>query len=402
MAKALEGVKILDLSQFEAGPSCTEFLGFLGADVVKIELPGKGERGRAAGRTTEEYEKGLDSWFFLLLNANKRGITLNLGTEKGAAMFKEMVKKADVVVSNFLPGAMKDLGLDYEVLSKINPGIIYAENSGFGTGGPYSSYAAFDAIAKAAGGAFAGTGEPDGPPLNPGPIIGDTGSGVHMAVGILAALHYKGKTGEGQAIDMSMTDNIVNQNRSPMRYTLTTGKPVPRAGGGAVGIYPWDTFKCKGDKPNDYIFIGAVQPHQYEALMRTVGGEDLIDGLKDDRQARYDKREVIKEVIEAWTKTRGKMEAFHTLAKNSIPTGPVLDTVEVLNDPHLNQRGMIIEMEHPQKGKHKMLGCPIKLSKSIPEYTPAPLLGQHNDEVYAEWLGCTREGLVKLREEQVI
>ena len=226
MVDALEGIKVLDLTQFESGTSCTEYMGFLGADIIKIEPPGRGEPGRTVSRPQEDIDRGYDAWFFLLLNANKRGITLNLKSEKGVSIFKEMVKKADVVISNFLPGAMEKLGINYDVLNKINPKIIYAENSGFGTGGPYSGYPAFDAIAKAAGGAFSITGEHDGPPLNPGPIIGDTGSGVHMAVAVLAALLYRNKTGEGQAIDMSMLDNVVNQTRSPIRYTMETGETL--------------------------------------------------------------------------------------------------------------------------------------------------------------------------------
>jgi formyl-CoA transferase len=403
MPKALEGLKVLDLTQFEAGPSCTEYLAFLGADVVKIEPPGKGEPGRKAGLSKAEREKGYhDSWYFILLNASKRGITLNLKSKKGTAIFKAMVKKADVVVSNFLPGTMDKLGIGYDVLRNIHPGLVYAENSGFGTGGPYSAYPCFDAIAKAAGSAFSNTGMANGPPLNPGPSIGDTGAGVHMAVAILAALRYRDMTGEGQQIDMAMADNIINLNRIFFRRPLDFGEPQPRAGGGSAGSCPWDTFRCKGDKPNDYIFIGAPMAHQYEALMKQVGREDLVEGLKDDGEARWQKRAVIKEAIETWTKTKDKMEAFHTLAKAGIPTGPVLDTLEVLNDPHFIQRGMVLEMHHQERGRHKMLGCPVHMSRSTPEYTPAPSLGQHNEEVYTEWMEYTKEDVARLQAEQVI
>jgi formyl-CoA transferase len=280
---------------------------------------------------------------------------------------------------------------------------VYAGLSGFGRGGPYSTYPAFDAVAKAAGGVFSNTGEADGPPTNPGASIGDTGAGVHLAVAILAALRYRDMTGEGQEIDMSMTDNIVNQNQTAMVDTLASGQPMPRSGGGQAGTYPWDTFKCRGDKPNDYIFIDAVQPHQYETLMKLVGRDDLItEVLKHSLSARYQKRAAIKEAIEAWSRKRNKMEAFHTLAGAGVPTGPVLDTVEVLNDPHLNQRGMIVEINHPRRGKYRMPGCPVRMSRSTVEYTPAPLLGQHNEEVFAEWLGFTATDLAKLREENVI
>ena len=402
MAKALEGIRVLDLTQFEAGPSCTEYLAFLGADVIKVEAPGKGDQMRRGLLDKEGREKGYDSWPFVFLNANKSSITLNLKSQKGVDVFKEMVKKADVVVSNFAPGTMDRMGIGYGVLSKVNPALVYAENSGFGNGGPYSNYTAFDQIAKAVGGAFSNTGLPDGPLINPGPIIGDTGSGVHMAVGVLAALRYRDKTGQGQEVDMAMTDNVVNQNRSPIAIGLSTGEPAPRAGSGFPGITPCNIFKCKGDKLTDSVYVIGFQPHHYEALMKIVGREDLVGELRNDLEARWEKREAVKEAIEAWTKTKDKMEAFHTLARAGIPTAPILDTLELLEDPHLNQRGMIIEMKHPQRGTFKMPGCPVKLSKSIPEYTPSPLLGQHNEEVYAEWMGYSKEDLARLEEEKVI
>ena len=396
--RPLESVKVLDLTRYMAGPTCTEFLAFLGADVIKIEPPGMGEPARYQTATPEERAKNLDAWLFLFFNANKRAVTLNLKSEKGVAMFKEMVKKADIVVSNFIPGTMERLGIGYKILSAINPRLIYAENSGFGAGGPYSQYSAFDAIAKAVGGVFSNTGEPDGPPLNPGPIIGDTGSGMHMAVGILAALRYRYETGEGQAIDMSMADNIVNLNRNPARITLETGKPAPRCGSSGLGGYPWDIFKTKGDGPNEYVFIGAVRDHQFAALMKTVGREDLADM---NWRVRIEKKDILKQAIENWTKSQNKMDAFHILARQGIPTGPVLDTVEVLNDPHFIQRGLIIENTHPKRGKHKMIACPIKLSKSPVDIIPAPLLGQHNEEVYHEWLGYNKEEVAKLKADKV-
>ncbi len=400
--KALEGVKILDLTWHEAGPACTEFLGFLGADVIKIEMPGTGDTSRSTNRSAEDEKKGWDAWFYILLNANKRSITLNLKTEKGLTMFKEMAKRADVVVSNYGPGTMERLGISYDVLSKINPGIIYAENSGFGAGGPYSRYPAYDSIAKASGGAYSTTGFVDGPPANPSPHIGDSGSGVHMAVGILAALRYRYETGEGQKIDMSMADNVINQSRTGFSYTLDTGKPLPRAGSGSeLGAYPWDTFKCQGNGLNDYVLICAHRDSDYMALMKVVGRDDLSTM---DWRTRYtvEAKKVIKAAIEAWTTTRNKWDVFHTLAGKKIPTAPVMDSVEVLNDPHYMQRGIITESIHPQRGKHKMISCPIQLSKSPVEIIPAPTLGQNNADVYGDWLGLTKEDLVKLREEKVI
>ena len=403
MPKALEDLRVVDLTQWEAGTSCTEYMAFMGADVIKIEAPGRGESGRIVGSTKEERESGIDSWYFILLNANKRGITLNLKSEKGVEIFKEMVKKADVVVSNFLPGTMEKLGIDYSVLSKIKPDLVYAENSGFGKGGPYSSYPSFDTIAKAAGTALSNTGTADGPPLNPGPSIGDTGSGMHMLCAILAALHYRDRTGEGQEIDMAMTDNIINLNRIHFRSAIESGKPQPRSGGGVPGYVPWDIYKSKGDKPNDYVFIAARQPHQYKALMKLIGREELAtDELVDDIPLRWKRRDEITKAIEAWTTQRDKVEVFHTLAKAVIPCAPVLDTMEALTDPHFTRRGMIFDAEHPKRGKHKMLGMPVKMSKSGFDYSPAPLLGQHNEEVLSELFGYSKEKVAELKDEGII
>ena len=403
MPKALEGLRVIDLTQWEAGTSCTEYMGFMGADVIKIEAPNRGESGRLNGVTKDDIEKGIDPWYFILLNANKRGITLNLKSDKGKELFKEMVKKADVVASNFLPGTMTKWGLDYAELSKVKPDLVYAENSGFGKGGPYSMYPSFDAIAKAAGTAMSNTGVFDGPPLNPGPSIGDTGSGMHMLCAILAALYFRDRTGEGQEIDMAMTDNIMNLNRIHFRSAIDSGQPQQRSGGGVPGYVPWDTFKSKGDKPNDYVFIAARQPHQYKALMKLVGREDLASNeLVEDLRLRWERRDEVKAAIESYTTQHDKMDVFHTAAKSNIPCAPVLDTMEALSDPHYTQRGIVFDAEHPKRGKHKMLGMPVKMSKSDFEYRPAPRLGQHNEEVYKELFGFSKEKVDELREEGII
>jgi formyl-CoA transferase len=397
MAKALEGMKILDLAQWEAGPSCTLQLAFLGADVIKIEPLGLGEAGRTFFLSEEDAGKGLDSWYFLSLNANKRGITMNLKSPQGLAMFKEMVKKADVVVSNFGPGVMEKLGIGYDVLSKINPRLIYAENTGFGKGGPYSNYLSMDACAKAIGGAFSNTGLSSTPPLNPGPTIGDTGSGMHLALGILAAYIQVKRTGEGQIVEQSMADAIINLNRVPTAiHPLDDGEPSPRRDFAEV-------VKCKGDGPNDYAFVNMLTPKQYEMVMTAVGRKDMItDELKNNIRLRIERYSEIKEAIEGWTKTKDKMEVFKTLADLRIPVAPVLDTKEVLNDPHFNQRGTIVEIDHPQRGKYRMAGCPIRLSKNDYDYKAAPLLGQHNEEVYRELLGLSPADLEELKRKGVI
>ncbi|MEE9913494.1 MAG: CoA transferase [Deltaproteobacteria bacterium] len=397
MPKALDGLKILDLSQWEAGPACTEQLAFLGADVIKIEPPVTGEVGRTFMISGEDARKGLDSWYYLSLNANKRGITLNLRHPEGVEMFKEMVKKADVVISNFAPGVMERMGIGYETLSRINPKIIYAENVGFGKGGPYSNYLSMDAIAKAVGGAMSNTGTTDTPPLNPGPNIGDTGAGMHLAIGILAAYIQMLKTGEGQVVEQSMADAVINFNRVPTAlHPLDDGEPSPRRNFVEV-------VQCKGDGPNDYAYVNMLTGKQYEMAMTAIGRKDLAtEELKNDIQLRIERYHEIKEAIEGWTRTKDKMEVFKTLADLGIPTAPVLDTKEVLADPHFNQRGTIVEFDHSQRGKFKMAGCPIRLSKNEYEYKPSPLLGQHNAEVYRDLLGLTSADLEKLKLNRVI
>jgi crotonobetainyl-CoA:carnitine CoA-transferase CaiB-like acyl-CoA transferase len=314
-----------------------------------------------------------------------------------------MVKKADVVISNFLPGTMEKLGIDYSVLSKIKPDLVYAENSGFGKGGPYSSYPSFDAIAKAAGTACSNTGTADGPPMNPGPSIGDTGSGMHMLCAIMAALYYRDRTGEGQEIDMAMADNIINLNRIHFRSAIGQGVAQSRSGGGVPGYVPWDIYKAKGDEANDYVFIAARQPHQYTALMKLIEREDLATGeLLEDLKVRWEHRDEIKKAIEAYTTRHDKMEVFHTLAKSNIPCAPILDTLEALTDPHFTKRGMVFDAEHPTRGKHKMLGMPVHMSKSDFEYRPAPALGEHNKEVLNEFFGYSAEEVAKLREDGII
>jgi formyl-CoA transferase len=308
-----------------------------------------------------------------------------------------MVKKADVVVSNFGPGVMEKMGLGYDVLSKINPKLVYAVNTGFGEGGPYSNYLSMDACAKAIGGSFSNTGLLETPPLNPGPTIGDTGAGMHLGIGILAAYIHAQKTGEGQYVEQSMADAIINFNRVPTSiHPLDSGEPHPRRDSS-------DAVKCKGDGPNDYAFVNLLTPKQYEMAMKAIGREDMItDELKYDIWARKDKWNEIKDAIEGWTQTKDKMEVFHILAREGVPCAPVLDTKEVLEDPHFNQRKTIVEFDHPQRGKYRMAGCPIRLSRHDYDYIAAPLLGQHNEEVYGKWLGLSPEDLDSLRAEKII
>jgi formyl-CoA transferase len=393
--KALSGVRILDLTQYEAGTSCTLLLGFLGAEVIKVEPPEGGDPGRTAG--TEK--PGVDAFYFVLLNPNKKSITLNLRSEKGLQMFKEMVKQADVVVSNFMVGTMQRLGIDYPVLKAINPKIVYAHISGFGSKGPYHSYPCFDIIAQATGGGMSYTGFPENPPTKCGPTIGDSGAGIHLAIGILGALYRRSQTGSGQEVEVTMQESVTNLIRASMSSHFGTGKVLKRMGNAAYGLVPWNTFKCL----DGYIVIGAVPQNLFENLLKVIGQEKLIE---DERfkgmRNRVRNAKDLEAVIEAWTSTKTKQEAWKILAEARVPAGAVLDSAEILVDPNLLEREMIVEIDHPARGRIKMLGSPIKLSDSPVEVTAPPLLGADNTEIYGSLLGLDIQKLQELKRDKVI
>ena len=397
--QALDHIRILDLTQFEAGPSCTELLAFLGAKVIKLESPKGGDQGRTLVSENPE----LDSYYFLLLNANKHSITLNLKTEKGRRIFLELIKQVDVVIENFAPGVMNDLGLGYEVLRETNLQIVYATVKGFGTYGPYSTYKSFDPIAQATGGAFSVTGFRDSPPLRPGPTIGDTGTGVHCAVGILAALMQREKLGEGQKVEVSMQDAVVNYSRVAMMGHYLTNKPVPRTGNEPAQLVPAGLYPCAPGGPNDYVYLLATTREMWDNILTVIGREDLIGDLRYTEIPERNKRaKEVYDLIRSWTEQHGKFEVMEKMGKAGVPCGAVFDSGNVLSDPHLKERGMIVTIEHPTRGKMTMPGCAIQLSKSPVEVRPAPLLGQHNETIYQEFLGLTQGELVELKAEKII
>jgi formyl-CoA transferase len=401
MDKALAGVRVVDLTQFEAGPSCTMMLAWMGADVIKVEEPTRGDQGRRLGGE----KPGEDSWYFLLLNANKRSVTLNLKTQEGLDICKELLRHADIVVENYAPGAIENLGLGYDVVQEINPRIIYASIKGFGSSGPYSEYKSFDMIAQAMAGAYSLTGLPDGLPLKPAPNAGDTGTGLHTAIGILSAYIQRLKTGKGQRVELSMQESVVNLVRVGLREHYNMGKPLPRIGVGGGNRDLSGLFACHPGGPNDYVFMvgRGLSERVWNELLKVMGREDLRGDTRYCTPAdRAVRRDEVNAIFAAYCLTRPKHQVMAEVASLGIPCGAVQDTEEVMHDPHLLERGMLTEVQHPVVGSFVMPGCPVRLEDSPVQVTAAPLLGQHNEEVYAEVLGYTPEQVQRLKERGIV
>ncbi len=401
MVKALEGIRVIDLTQFEAGTSCTETLAWLGADVIKVEELTHGDPGRYGNSNIP----GVDSSYFINLNANKRSITLDLKQKRGRDIFFELVKQGDVVAENLAPNTLERLGLGYDVLSAVNPRIVLARVKGFGTYGPYSEYKSFDMIAQATGGSMTVTGWPGDPPTRPGANLGDTGTGIHAAVGILAALLQRQLTGKGQVVEVAMQDAVVNLTRVAMCNFNETHKGRPRMGNDTSGLPGNRTYRCKPGGSDDYVYLGA-RPQRlglWQPLIRAIGGEELADDpnySNPDWVAEH--ADEVNEMIEAWTMERTKFEVFHILGQAGVPCGPTLNAEDIYNDPQLAAREMIVTLEHPVRGTFMMPGFPIKLSDSSAETRIAPALGQHTDEVLSELLDLSQEELAELRDQHII
>lgn len=386
---ALEGLKVLDLTQYEAGTTCTQYLAWLGAEVVKIERPGVGDPGRnVAG-------KGRDSYYFLSFNNNKKSVAIALDTHEGRDLFLRLVPRFDVVVENFTLGTMEKLGLGYDTLSAINPGIIYATIKGFGTSGPYAHFKCFDMVAQAAGGAFSVTGEPDGPPMRPGATFGDTGSGVHAALGILAAYIQRQRTGRGQVVEIAMQEVIANFMREPMAQREWRASPIQRRGNRTV--VPTDLYPCAPGGPNDYIYIMVVTTRMWDALITAIDrpelGADPRFATVRDRHAHGDE---LWEIIASWTRQRTKFEAMEHLANAGVPCSAVFDTEDLLANPHLRARNMVRTIQHPTVGEFQLLAPPIHLSDSDVDLQRAPLLGEHTAAVLQAELGLAPADLERL------
>jgi formyl-CoA transferase len=398
MSQALSGIRVIDMTHNQAGPACAQILGFLGADVIKLEEP----KGGDVARTNMRDKPDSDSLFFLVLNANKQSLTLNLKTDEGKALFRKVIEQSDVLLENFGPGALDRLGLGYDVLSKLNPRLIYATIKGFGTYGPYSGFKSFEPIAQAMGGAMSVTGFPENPPTYVFPAIGDSGTGMHMAIGILAAIQQRHMTGKGQHVEVSMQDAVVNLIRVSLRDHQRSGKPMPRSGNQLGRTVPGTTYPCAPGGPNDYVYIFA-QPQMWKPFLSVLGQPELANDPRfATPEARWENRAAMAEIITAWTSQRTKHEVMKLMGDAGVPCGATLDTGEVLADPHLRAREMIVDVEYPTRGTYQTVGSPIKLSDSPVAVKRPPLLGEHTGRLLEALCGVDGDELKRLRDGGIV
>ncbi len=381
MDKALSGLRVIDMTHNQAGPACAQIMGFLGADVIKLEEPKGGDVARAQNN---------DELFFLVFNANKRSLTLNLKTDEGKDLFRKLIAKSDVLIENFGPGALDRLGLGWTDLQKINERLIYATIKGFGTYGPYAHFKSFEPIAQAMGGAMCVTGFADGPPTYNWPAIGDSGTGMHMAIAILAALQQRHGTGRGQHVEVAMQDAVLNLIRISLREHQRHG--VPERTGNQLGQnVPGTTYPCAPGGPNDYVYIYA-QPQMWAAVCQVLGRPELeTNALFKTNADRWANRAALNAIVSEWTMQRSKHEVMRLMGDAGVPCGACQDTGEVMADPHLKAREMIVDLDYPTRGAFKTVGCPLKLSDSPVELTRPPMLGEHTEALLEELCGVAPE-----------
>ncbi|MCP2169342.1 formyl-CoA transferase [Goodfellowiella coeruleoviolacea] len=409
MGKALDGVRVLDMTHVQSGPSCTQILAWLGADVVKLEAPG-GDITRRQLRDVPD----ADSLYFTMLNCNKRSITLNMKAGRGHDLFVNLVRRSDVLVENFGPGTLERLGFPWERLREINPRLIYASIKGFGEG-PYTHFKAYEVVAQAMGGSMSTTGFEDGPPLATGAQIGDSGTGVHTVAGILAALYQRVSTGRGQRVNVAMQHAVLNLCRVKLRDQQRLaagplaeypndefGAEVPRSGNASGGGQPGWALRCSPGGPNDYIYV-IVQPVGWAPITQLIGRPELADDPEwSTPEARLSKLDKVFQLIEEWTIHHDKWTVLERLNAHNIPCGPILSTRELIEDESLAANDMIVSVDHPERGEFKTVGCPIKLSDSPVQVERSPLLGEHNEDVYLRELGLGRAEFANLKANGVI
>lgn len=399
---ALHGIRVVDLTQFESGTSCTQLLAWFGAEVIKVEPPVKGEQGRYSST-----EGGSDSHYFLQLNANKKSVTCDLKHPDGKVLLAKLIAQADVFVENFAPGVIERLGFSYEAVREINPRIIYASIKGFAPDGPYANFLAFDPIAQAAGGALSITGEPGGRPIKPGPNFADSGAGLHCTIGILAALQQRHATGCGQRVDVSMQDAMISFMRIAIAAQAMSNAPAKRTANQSIfsGTAPSEVYRCKGDGPNDYCYIYTTRAgsKHWQNLCTLMGRQDLKDDPRfTTPQSRAQNSDEIDSIVSAWTIHNDKHEVMRLVGEAGVPASAVFDTVELSSDPHLRARGTFVTFEHPTRGDVTIPGHMIKLSDSHVPIKCPPALGAHNEAVYAGLLGLGAPEIEALRNAKAI
>lgn len=415
MGRALDGVRILDFTHVQSGPTCTQLLAWFGADVIKVERPGTGDITREQLRDVPD----ADSLYFTMLNHNKRSVTLDTKSPAGKEILEKLVKSCDVLVENFAPGALDRMGFTWERIQQLNPRMIVASVKGFGPG-PYEDCKVYENVAQCAGGAASTTGFDDGPPLVTGAQIGDSGTGLHLALGIVAALYQRQRTGRGQKVLAAMQDGVLNLCRVKLRDQQRLdrtgvmkeypqyphgkfGASVPRAANASGGGQPGSIVKCKGweSDPNAYLYFIAQAP-VWKEICEVIGKQSWItDPDYATPNARLPRLKEVFEAIEAWTLTKTKFEAMELLNKHDIPCGPILSMKELAEEPALRATGTIVEVDHPTRGKYLTVGNPIKMSDSPTTVKRSPLLGEHTDEVLTE-LGYDAQHIATLRSGKVI
>ncbi|QRG07417.1 formyl-CoA transferase [Xanthobacter dioxanivorans] len=416
MTKPLEGIKIIDFTHVQAGPACTQLLAWFGADVIKVERPGSGDVTRNQLRDISN----ADALYFTMLNSNKRSLTLDTKTPEGKEVLTKLIKESDVLVENFGPGALDRMGFTWEHIKELNPGMIVASVKGFSDGHHYEDLKVYENVAQCAGGAASTTGFWDGPPTVSAAALGDSNTGMHLAIGILTALHARNKTGQGQKVAVSMQDAVINLCRVKLRDQQrldrvgyleeypqyphgTFSDVVPRGGNAGGGGQPGWVLKCKGweTDPNAYIYF-TVQEQAWGKVAEAIGKPEWInDPAYNTARARQDKIFDIFAVIEAWLADKTKFEAVDILRKFDIPCAPVLTMKEIAEDESLRKSGTIVEVDHKQRGKYLTVGSPIKFSDMSVEVTGSPLLGEHTDEVLSE-LGYSPEQIKSMHEGRVV
>jgi formyl-CoA transferase len=407
MDKALTGIRILDMTHVQAGPTASQLMAWLGADVIKFEPP-TGDVTRGQLRDVPD----ADSLYFTMLNCNKRSITVNMKNPMGKEVFISLLKKCDVVMENFGPGVLDRLGFSWPKIHDINPAIVLASIKGFGSSGPYADFKAYENVAQAMGGAMSTTGFMDGPPLVTGAQIGDSGTGLHLVIGILAALHHRHRTGKGQFVEVAMMDSVMNLCRVKFRdhqrlshgglaeYSMATEgmQFTPRSGNDSGGGQLGNAIRCKPGGPNDFLYV-VVQEAVWDALARRIGGDGLA---ADSRFAKIGDRrknqQAMWHLLTEFASKHTKWELMGILNEIDVPCGPIMSTGDLMSDKHVQGREMVVPLDHPQRGKWMNIGMPIKLSDSPAQIERSPLLGEHTDEILREVLGLHEAEVATLKE----